>query len=110
MGARSLIRSLEIEEKEDGEKLDEGLKKKVIELSVQSAVSSAYTAFIAVNKGNRETIQGPLVRRNVPAPSECIFQQQINIQETFSSTTICMLLHAVLDHEAFTAEYNKTHT
>uniref|UniRef100_A0A3Q1JET5 VIT domain-containing protein n=1 Tax=Anabas testudineus TaxID=64144 RepID=A0A3Q1JET5_ANATE len=72
LGARSLIRSLEVEQK-DGEKVDEGLRKKVVELSVQSGVSSAYTAFIAVNKSNKETIQGPLVRRNVPAPSECIF-------------------------------------
>ncbi|XP_026196007.1 von Willebrand factor A domain-containing protein 5A-like isoform X1 [Anabas testudineus] len=68
LGARSLIRSLEVEQK-DGEKVDEGLRKKVVELSVQSGVSSAYTAFIAVNKSNKETIQGPLVRRNVPAPT-----------------------------------------
>ena len=49
---------------------DEGVKKKVVELSVQSGVSSAFTAFIAVKKGNGETIQGPLVRRNVPTPSK----------------------------------------
>ncbi|XP_029026305.1 von Willebrand factor A domain-containing protein 5A-like [Betta splendens] len=67
LGARSLIRSLEIQEKENGEKPEE-VKKRVVELSVQSGVSSAYTAFVAVNKGNNETIQGPLVRRNVPAP------------------------------------------
>uniref|UniRef100_A0A3Q1KEB8 von Willebrand factor A domain containing 5A n=1 Tax=Anabas testudineus TaxID=64144 RepID=A0A3Q1KEB8_ANATE len=70
LAARSLIRSLELEQKEDEEEVDEGLRKKVVELSVQSGVSSAYTAFIAVNKSNKETIQGPLVRRNVPAPSE----------------------------------------
>ncbi|XP_026196103.1 von Willebrand factor A domain-containing protein 5A-like [Anabas testudineus] len=68
LAARSLIRSLELEQKEDEEEVDEGLRKKVVELSVQSGVSSAYTAFIAVNKSNKETIQGPLVRRNVPAP------------------------------------------
>ncbi|GAA6236406.1 von Willebrand factor A domain-containing protein 5A-like, partial [Lates japonicus] len=29
---------------------------------------SSFTAFIAVNKGNNEPIQGPLVRRDVPIP------------------------------------------
>ncbi|XP_029026307.1 von Willebrand factor A domain-containing protein 5A-like [Betta splendens] len=67
LGARSLIRSLEMQEEENGEKPEE-VKKRVVELSVQSGVSSAYTAFVAVNKGNNETIQGPLVRRNVKTP------------------------------------------
>ncbi|TDH15149.1 hypothetical protein EPR50_G00028090 [Perca flavescens] len=67
LGARSLIRSLEMEESELRRgKRDGEVKKKVVELSVQSGVSSAFTAFIAVNKGNGEAIQGPLVRRNVP--------------------------------------------
>uniref|UniRef100_A0A8C9Y862 von Willebrand factor A domain containing 5A n=1 Tax=Sander lucioperca TaxID=283035 RepID=A0A8C9Y862_SANLU len=68
LGARSLIRSLEMEERERGGERDGEVKKKVVELSVQSGVSSAFTAFIAVNKGNGEAIQGPLVRRNVPTP------------------------------------------
>ncbi|KAF3847923.1 hypothetical protein F7725_020951 [Dissostichus mawsoni] len=66
LAARTLIRSLEMEEMERRGQPDEGVKKKVVELSVQSGVSSAFTAFIAVKKGNGETIQGPLVRRNVP--------------------------------------------
>ncbi|XP_075968117.1 von Willebrand factor A domain-containing protein 5A-like isoform X1 [Anarhichas minor] len=67
LAARTLIRSLEMEERErKGE--EDGVKKKVVELSVQSGVSSAFTAFIAVNKDNSEAIQGPLVRRNVPTP------------------------------------------
>ncbi|KAL3057109.1 hypothetical protein OYC64_007568 [Pagothenia borchgrevinki] len=68
LAARTLIRSLEMEEMERRGQPDEGVKKKVVELSVQSGVSSAFTAFIAVKKGNGETIQGPLVRRNVPTP------------------------------------------
>ncbi|XP_031695219.1 von Willebrand factor A domain-containing protein 5A-like isoform X3 [Anarrhichthys ocellatus] len=69
LAARTLIRSLEMEERECEEEEDgEVKKKKVVELSVQSGVSSAFTAFIAVNKGNSEAIQGPLVRRNVPTP------------------------------------------
>ncbi|KAK5868441.1 hypothetical protein PBY51_009455 [Eleginops maclovinus] len=71
LAARTLIRSLEMEEKEKqevkGGKRD-GVKKKVVELSVQSGVSSTFTSFIAVNKGSGEMIQGPMVRRNVPTP------------------------------------------
>ncbi|XP_068441171.1 von Willebrand factor A domain-containing protein 5A-like isoform X2 [Clinocottus analis] len=67
LAARTLICSLEMEERERRGQEDEGVKKKkVVELSVQSGVSSAFTAFIAVNKGSSEVIQGPLVRRNVP--------------------------------------------
>ncbi|XP_033953721.1 von Willebrand factor A domain-containing protein 5A-like [Pseudochaenichthys georgianus] len=68
LAARTLIRSLEMveEEEREGGEPDGVKKKKVVELSVQSGVSSAFTAFIAVNKGSGETIQGPLVRRNVP--------------------------------------------
>ncbi|XP_034023843.1 von Willebrand factor A domain-containing protein 5A-like isoform X5 [Thalassophryne amazonica] len=68
LGARTLIRSLEMEVKSDGQQA-EGVKEKVVGVSVQSGVSSAFTAFIAVNKGNGETVQGPLMRRHVPAPS-----------------------------------------
>ncbi|XP_023870102.2 von Willebrand factor A domain-containing protein 5A-like [Salvelinus sp. IW2-2015] len=67
LGARTLIQSLEVEEREqDGEK--EGVKEKVIELSVQSGVSSAFTAFIAVHKGDGEALHGQLLRRQVPTP------------------------------------------
>uniref|UniRef100_A0A671W3U2 VIT domain-containing protein n=1 Tax=Sparus aurata TaxID=8175 RepID=A0A671W3U2_SPAAU len=71
LAARTLIRSLDMEERESRGEQDGGMKKKVVELSVQSGVSSAFTAFIAVNKGDGEAIQGPLVRRNVPTPSDC---------------------------------------
>uniref|UniRef100_A0A8C2ZSE6 von Willebrand factor A domain-containing protein 5A-like n=1 Tax=Cyclopterus lumpus TaxID=8103 RepID=A0A8C2ZSE6_CYCLU len=73
LAARTLIRSLEMEKKERRGQEDGGdKKKKVVELSVQSGVSSAFTAFIAVNKGNSEVIQGPLVRRNVPTLSDTL--------------------------------------
>uniref|UniRef100_A0A8P4GEX0 von Willebrand factor A domain-containing protein 5A n=1 Tax=Dicentrarchus labrax TaxID=13489 RepID=A0A8P4GEX0_DICLA len=64
LAARTLICSLEMEEKERRGEQDEGVKKKVVEVSVQSGVSSVFTAFIAVNKGDGEAVQGPLVRRN----------------------------------------------
>ncbi|XP_029964274.1 von Willebrand factor A domain-containing protein 5A-like isoform X16 [Salarias fasciatus] len=68
LGARTLIRSLEMQGRESrGEQLT-GVKEKVVALSIQSGVSSCFTAFIAVNKGDGEAIQGPLVRRNVPTP------------------------------------------
>ncbi|XP_027136737.1 von Willebrand factor A domain-containing protein 5A-like isoform X2 [Larimichthys crocea] len=66
LAAQTLIRSLEMEERERRGEQDGGVKKKVVELSVQSGVSSAFTAFIAVKKGDGEAIQGPLLRRNVP--------------------------------------------
>ncbi|XP_073349465.1 von Willebrand factor A domain-containing protein 5A-like isoform X4 [Pagrus major] len=67
LAARTLIRSLEMEERESRREQDGGVKK-VVELSVQSGVSSVFTAFIAVNKGDSEAIKGPLLRRNVPTP------------------------------------------
>uniref|UniRef100_A0A672HX90 von Willebrand factor A domain-containing protein 5A-like n=1 Tax=Salarias fasciatus TaxID=181472 RepID=A0A672HX90_SALFA len=73
LGARTLIRSLEMQGRESrGEQLT-GVKEKVVALSIQSGVSSCFTAFIAVNKGDGEAIQGPLVRRNVPTPACHLF-------------------------------------
>ncbi len=71
LAAQTLIRSLEMAGRERRGEQDGGVKKKVVELSVQSGVSSAFTAFIAVKKGGGEAIQGPLVRRNVPTAREC---------------------------------------
>ncbi|KAI9999603.1 hypothetical protein NQD34_018361 [Periophthalmus magnuspinnatus] len=68
LAARSLIRSLE-QEATTGQEHD-AVKKKIIDLSVQSGVSSSMTAFIAVNKTSGEAVQGPLLRRNVPTPSK----------------------------------------
>ncbi|XP_040901630.1 von Willebrand factor A domain-containing protein 5A-like isoform X11 [Toxotes jaculatrix] len=65
LGARTLIHSLEMEEREHRGQEDGGVKEKVVELSVQSGVSSSFTAFVAVNNCNGEPIQGPLLRRNV---------------------------------------------
>ncbi|XP_057695266.1 von Willebrand factor A domain-containing protein 5A-like isoform X2 [Corythoichthys intestinalis] len=59
LGARTLIRGLETEN-------GEGVKKKVVEVSVQSGVSSSFTSFIAVNKASREAIQRPMLPRRIP--------------------------------------------
>uniref|UniRef100_A0A8C9SZS7 von Willebrand factor A domain-containing protein 5A-like n=1 Tax=Scleropages formosus TaxID=113540 RepID=A0A8C9SZS7_SCLFO len=41
--------------------------KRAVELSIQSGVSSSYTAFIGVNRENKEPVQGPLQRRLMAA-------------------------------------------
>ncbi|XP_042083537.1 von Willebrand factor A domain-containing protein 5A [Haplochromis burtoni] len=66
LAARTLICLLEMEAENNQEK--EEVKKKVVHLSVQSGVSSSFTAFIAVNKDNNKEIQGPLLHRDIPMP------------------------------------------
>uniref|UniRef100_A0A665V0F0 von Willebrand factor A domain containing 5A n=1 Tax=Echeneis naucrates TaxID=173247 RepID=A0A665V0F0_ECHNA len=73
LGARVLIRSLEMEEREDRGEKGEAVKEKVVELSVKSGVSSSFTAFIAVNKSDGKPIEGPLIHRNVPTPKFFFF-------------------------------------
>uniref|UniRef100_A0A3Q2NNB8 VIT domain-containing protein n=1 Tax=Fundulus heteroclitus TaxID=8078 RepID=A0A3Q2NNB8_FUNHE len=69
LAARTVIRSLESEQRTHrGQQDEEVKKKKVVELSVQSGVSSSFTALIAVNKDVGKAVQGPLVRRNIPTP------------------------------------------
>ncbi|XP_007566801.1 von Willebrand factor A domain-containing protein 5A-like isoform X1 [Poecilia formosa] len=63
LAARTLIRSLEQEQREHGKPEE---IEKVVDLSVQSGVSSIFTAFIAVNKSNGEPVQGPLIYRENP--------------------------------------------
>ncbi|XP_061916040.1 von Willebrand factor A domain-containing protein 5A-like isoform X2 [Entelurus aequoreus] len=67
--ARTLIRCLETKETERGGQQDETVKVQVVDVSVQSGVSSSFTAFVAINKASKEAVQGPLLRRNIPAPS-----------------------------------------
>ncbi|XP_058623864.1 von Willebrand factor A domain-containing protein 5A-like isoform X5 [Onychostoma macrolepis] len=65
LAARTLIRSLEQEER-SGAAGVEGIRSRMVELSVQAGVSSVHTAFIAVNKDSRQTVKGPLLQRRVP--------------------------------------------
>ncbi|XP_061828865.1 von Willebrand factor A domain-containing protein 5A-like isoform X2 [Nerophis lumbriciformis] len=67
--ARTLIRCLETKETERGGQQDETVKVQVVDVSVQSGVSSSFTAFVAINKASKEAVQGPLLRRNIPTPS-----------------------------------------
>uniref|UniRef100_A0A665V047 VIT domain-containing protein n=1 Tax=Echeneis naucrates TaxID=173247 RepID=A0A665V047_ECHNA len=84
LGARVLIRSLEMEEREDRGEKGEAVKEKVVELSVKSGVSSSFTAFIAVNKSDGKPIEGPLIHRNVPTPSKCFLNQLIQSSDLLS--------------------------
>ncbi|KAL1247150.1 hypothetical protein QQF64_022526 [Cirrhinus molitorella] len=65
LAARTLIHSLE-QKKRSGAADVEGIRSRMVELSVQAGVSSVHTAFIAVNKDSRQTVKGPLQQRRVP--------------------------------------------
>ncbi|XP_076138164.1 von Willebrand factor A domain-containing protein 5A-like, partial [Alosa pseudoharengus] len=67
LGARALIRSLEMEERAAGPEA-KALREKLLQLSLQSGVSCTHTAFIAIHKGSGQTVQGPLLHRTVPTP------------------------------------------
>ncbi|XP_030600164.1 von Willebrand factor A domain-containing protein 5A-like [Archocentrus centrarchus] len=92
LGARTLIRSLETEEMLHSPQQDGGLKEKMVQLSVQSGVSSFFTAFIAVNKDDGEKIQGPLLCRYIPRPSIDTLLQLVFLQEASG----CWLLDPAL--------------
>uniref|UniRef100_A0A8C2ALN0 VWFA domain-containing protein n=1 Tax=Cyprinus carpio TaxID=7962 RepID=A0A8C2ALN0_CYPCA len=62
LAARTLIRSLEQEERSGAADV-EGIRSRMVELSVQAGVSSVRAAFIAVNKDSRQTVKGPLLQR-----------------------------------------------
>ncbi|KAG1952441.1 von Willebrand factor A domain-containing protein 5A-like isoform X1 [Pimephales promelas] len=68
LAARTRIRSLEQEERSRGADV-KGIRRKIVELSVQAGVSSVHTAFIAVNKDSRQTVKGPLLQRRVQTHS-----------------------------------------
>ncbi|XP_073725021.1 von Willebrand factor A domain-containing protein 5A-like [Misgurnus anguillicaudatus] len=65
LAARSLIRCLEQYERKACAKVDD-IKRRMVEISVEAGVSSVHTAFIAINKHNREAVKGPLIQRRVP--------------------------------------------
>ncbi|KAL1247152.1 hypothetical protein QQF64_022528 [Cirrhinus molitorella] len=64
LAARTLIRSLEQEERSGAADVED-IKSRMVELSVQAGVSSVHTAFIAVNKDTRQTVKGPLLQRGI---------------------------------------------
>ncbi|KAL0152979.1 hypothetical protein M9458_051732 [Cirrhinus mrigala] len=66
LAARTVIRSLELQERAGRAAGMENIRNRIVELSVQAGVSSVHTAFIAVNKDGKQTVKGPLLQRRVP--------------------------------------------
>uniref|UniRef100_A0AAZ1X723 VIT domain-containing protein n=1 Tax=Oreochromis aureus TaxID=47969 RepID=A0AAZ1X723_OREAU len=96
LAARTLICLLEMEAENNEEK--EEVKKKVVQLSVQSGVSSSFTAFIVVNTDNNKEIQGPVLHRDIPKfphakkPPRDPLLQLVSLQKASG----CWLLDAAL--------------
>ncbi|XP_063349131.1 von Willebrand factor A domain-containing protein 5A-like [Pelmatolapia mariae] len=100
LAARTLIRSLEMEARDDKGEHNEEMKKKVEELSIQSGVSSAFTAFIAVSKSSGEAIQGPLI--HIESQGNRLYLREYNFSDSCeiskgTNTGSCGLLTAQKD-------------
>ncbi|XP_071988861.1 von Willebrand factor A domain-containing protein 5A-like isoform X5 [Engystomops pustulosus] len=65
LAAKTLISDLESGKDSESEEV----KKRILETSLQSGVISSLTAFVAVNKDTKTVVEGPAVRRDIPAPS-----------------------------------------
>ncbi|KAL0154341.1 hypothetical protein M9458_050307, partial [Cirrhinus mrigala] len=63
LAARTVIRSLELQERAGRAAGVENIRNRIVELSVQAGVSSVHTAFIAVNKDSKQTRRVPLQRK-----------------------------------------------
>ncbi|XP_040275549.1 von Willebrand factor A domain-containing protein 5A-like [Bufo bufo] len=64
LAAKSLISELQCEK----DSRSEDRKKRILEVSLESGVISSLTAFVAVNKDTKTPVEGPPVRRDIPAP------------------------------------------
>ncbi|XP_073467205.1 von Willebrand factor A domain-containing protein 5A-like [Aquarana catesbeiana] len=64
LAAKTLISELE----HGTESPSEDVKKKILETSLQSGVVSSLSAYVAVNKDTKTHVEGPPMRRDVPAP------------------------------------------
>ena len=72
LGARAVIRSLE-QRNEPGRWYEEDeRRRRAVELSIQSGVSSAFTTYIAVNKASGTAVREPLLGRDVPVPGTLV--------------------------------------
>ncbi|XP_073536455.1 von Willebrand factor A domain-containing protein 5A-like isoform X2 [Phyllobates terribilis] len=69
LAAKSLISELECGK----DSRSEEVKKRILETSLQSGVISSLTAFVAVNKDTKTPLEGPPVRRDIPAPNFASF-------------------------------------
>ncbi|XP_069474455.1 von Willebrand factor A domain-containing protein 5A-like isoform X28 [Ambystoma mexicanum] len=62
LAAKAVLRDME----RGSDSGQEEVKKRMLELSLQSGVICSLTGFIAINKDLNQPIQGPLIQRNVP--------------------------------------------
>uniref|UniRef100_A0A672QSZ6 VIT domain-containing protein n=1 Tax=Sinocyclocheilus grahami TaxID=75366 RepID=A0A672QSZ6_SINGR len=76
LAARSVIRSLELQDRAGGAAGVENIRSRIVALSVQAGVSSVHTAFIGVNKDSRQTMKGPLLQRRVLTERKCISKKK----------------------------------
>ncbi|XP_048044979.1 von Willebrand factor A domain-containing protein 5A-like [Megalobrama amblycephala] len=104
LAARSVIRSLELEERAGGADA-EAIRSRIVELSVQAGVSSVHTAFVGVNKDSKQTVKGPLLQRRVPVQS--LFRQSVpgmRIQGMAASILLCSAQSMAAPRWAFQCE------
>ncbi|XP_016305368.1 von Willebrand factor A domain-containing protein 5A-like isoform X3 [Sinocyclocheilus anshuiensis] len=115
LAARSVIRSLELEERAGGADA-ENIRRRIVELSVQAGVSSAHTAFIGVNKDSKQTVKGPLLQRRVPVPrmfqmsamqGRCMAMCAMAPQMAFDSPMPCSLQSSNMMIECDAASYEE---
>ncbi|XP_073688687.1 von Willebrand factor A domain-containing protein 5A-like [Garra rufa] len=95
LAARTLIRSLEQEERSGAADV-EGIRSRMVELSVQAGVSSVHTAFIAVNKDCKQTVKGPLLQRRVPTRGESQKKDPLLQLDSLQKASGCWKLDATL--------------
>ncbi|XP_048013463.1 von Willebrand factor A domain-containing protein 5A-like isoform X2 [Megalobrama amblycephala] len=95
LAARTLIRSLEQEERSG----DAYFESRIVELSVQAGVSSVHTAFIAVNKDSRQTVKGPLLQRRVQTYD--VYQQRALLDLQLGCSLVNVRSHDGIDEQSF---------
>ncbi|XP_073720719.1 von Willebrand factor A domain-containing protein 5A isoform X6 [Misgurnus anguillicaudatus] len=89
LAARSLIRCLEQEERTGGVDVED-IRRRMVEISVEAGVSSVHTAFIAINKDNREAVKGPLIQRRVPTQRMCMPNRSMRNMDDYDCYRMCM--------------------
>ncbi|XP_053310725.1 von Willebrand factor A domain-containing protein 5A-like [Spea bombifrons] len=85
LAAKALISELENGTDSDSEEA----KKRILETSVQSGVISSLTAYVAVNKDTKKPVEGPPMRRDIPAPGTSV-SSQTNTRSVRASA--CLML------------------
>ncbi|XP_051740416.1 von Willebrand factor A domain-containing protein 5A-like isoform X6 [Ctenopharyngodon idella] len=101
LAARTLIRSLEQEER-SGDADVEGIRSRIVDLSVQAGVSSVHTAFIAINKDSRQTVKGPLLQRRVETQSfSDVCQQRALLDLRLGCSLVNARSHDGIDEQVF---------